>query len=194
MRMSQVLTTLAEKPGERVTVDTIFGALSDRSFAILVVLLGLPNCLPMPPPIPALCSLLLMLVAGQMATQRASPWLPQTLLTRSISRTDLLKAIGRAMPLVDRLEHWSQPRWYLFEARTGAVLSGLLLLVMAIGMLFAAPFVGQVPYGIAVCLVGLGQLERDGLLVLSGMLAGIIGAVLSAGFLYAIVMALKNMV
>ena len=194
MRMSQVLTTLAEEPGERVTVNTIFGALSDRSFAILTVLLGLPNCLPMPPPIPALCSLLLMLVAGQMAAQRPSPWLPRTLLLRSISRADLVKAIGRALPLVDRLEQWSQPRWTLFEARTGAVLSGLLLLIMAIGMLFAAPFIGQVPYGVAVCLVGLGQLERDGLLVLSGIVAGVIGGMLSASFLYALVMAVRNLV
>lgn len=194
MRMSQVLTTLAEEPGERITVRTIFGALSDRSFAILVVLLGLPNCLPMPPPIPALCALLLIVIAVQMVSLRPAPWLPRSLLTRSVSRADLVRAIKRALPLVDRLERWSQPRWNLFEARTGAVLSGLLLTMMAIGMLFAPPIVGQVPYGIAVCLVGLGQVERDGLLVLSGVVAGMIGVVLSASFLYAVFRAIESIV
>lgn len=125
MRMSQVLMTLAEEPGERVTVKTIFGILSDRSFALLVVLLGLPNCLPMPPPIPAVCSLLLLLVAIQMAAQRPTPWLPRVLLMRSVAQADLARAISRALPLVGRLERWSQPRWNLFEARTGAVLSGI---------------------------------------------------------------------
>ena len=194
MRMSQVLTTLAEKPGERVTLHTIFGALSDRSFALLVVLLGLPNCLPMPPPIPAICSLLLVLVATQIAAQRPTPWLPRSLLTRSVARADLVRAIRRALPFVNRLERWSQPRWNMFEARTGAILSGLLLITLAVGMLFAAPFIGQVPYGIAVCLVGLGQVERDGLLVLSGVIAGLIGVMLSASFLYAVVVAIQNMV
>ena len=183
---------LAEEPGERVTVRTIFSVLSDRSFAILVVLLGLPNCLPMPPPIPAVCALLLILVAAQMAAQRPAPWVPRMLLVRSVPRADLSRAIHRALPLVNRLEHWSQPRWNLFEARTGAVLSGLLLVTMAIGMLFAAPIIGQVPYGIAVCLVGLGQIERDGLLVLSGIVAGVLGVMLSASFLYALFVAIQN--
>ena len=192
MRMSQVLTILADEPGERITVQTILGVLSDRSFAILVVLLGLPNCLPMPPPIPAICSLLLLLVAGQMAAQRSSPWLPRALLMRSVARGDLAKAVRRALPLVHRLEQWSQPRWSVFEARTGAVLSGLLVLTLAVGMIFAVPFIGQMPYGIAVCLVGLGQVERDGLLVLCGIIAGIIGAMLSASFLYAVAIGIRN--
>lgn len=194
MRMSQVLTTLAEEPGERVTVNRIFNVLSDRSFAILVVLLGLPNCLPMPPPIPAICSLLLMLVAAQMAVQRPVPWLPRALLMKSVSRADLLRAIARALPFVTNLEHWSQPRWNLFEARTGAVLSALLLVTMAIGMLFAAPFIGQVPYGVAVCLVGLGQIERDGLLVLFGIATGVVGVMLSASFLYAVFVAIQKFI
>jgi hypothetical protein len=186
MRMSQVLTTLAAEPDERIAIRTIFGALSDRSFALLVVLLGLPNCLPMPPPIPAVCALALIVVAAQMAVLRPAPWLPGSLMRRSVPRADLIRAVARALPYVDKLERWSQPRWNLFEARIGAVLSGLLLMLMAVGMLFAAPFVGQVPYGIAVCLVGLGQVERDGLLVAFGILAGVIGAALSASFLYAI--------
>lgn len=193
MRMSQVLTALAEEPGDRITVETIFGVLRDRSFAILVVLLGAPNILPMPPPIPALCSLLLILIAGQMAVLRRTPWLPHALLMRSVPRVDLARVVVRAMPLVGRLERWSRPRWSLFEARTGAVLSGLLLVALAVGMLFAAPFIGQVPYGIAVCLVGLGQVERDGLLVLFGVVAGLIGFTLSASFLFAIAMAVKSL-
>lgn len=192
MRMSQVLTSLAEEPGERISVEAILAILSDRSFALLIVLLGLPNCLPMPPPIPAVCALLLMLVAVQIGMRRPAPWLPRTLLKRSVARRDLTKAIGRALPLVDRLEDWSQPRWHLFDARTGALLSGLLLATMAIGMLFAAPFVGQVPFGLGVCLVGLGQVERDGLLVFLGIVAGCIGAMLSVSFLFAILLAIRN--
>ncbi|MCW6508380.1 exopolysaccharide biosynthesis protein [Hyphomicrobiales bacterium BP6-180914] len=192
--MSQVLTILANEPGERIAVKTIFGALSDRSFALLVVLLGLPNCLPMPPPIPALCAVVLIVVAGQMVFLRPSPWLPRSLMTRSVPRADFVRAVGRALPFVNRLERWSQPRWNLFDARMGGVLSGLLLMSLAIGMLFAAPFIGQVPFGVAVCLVGLGQVERDGLLVVSGIVAGVIGTALSAGFLYAVFKTVESMI
>ena len=194
MRMSQVLSRLADEPGERISISTIFGALSDRSFAILIVLLGLPNCLPMPPPIPALCSLLLMLIAVQVALRRPTPWLPRVLLRKSIKTADLGRAIARALPWVSRLEAMSRPRLHVFDQRTGAILSGLLLIVLALGMLTAAPFIGQVPYGLAVCLIGLGRSEGDGLLVVSGVVSGVVGAVLSASFLYAIFLAIREMV
>ncbi len=194
MRMSQVLRRLADEPGERISVSTIFGALSDRSFAILIVLLGLPNCLPMPPPIPAVSALLLILVAVQVAIRRSVPWLPRTLMRKSIKQADLGRAIRRALPLVSRLEALSRPRLHVFDARTGALLSGLLLLIMAFGMLTAAPLIGQVPYGIAVCLIGLGRSEGDGLFVLSAIISGAIGAALSASFLYALFVAIREMV
>ena len=194
MRMSQVLSRLADEPGERITIRTIFGALSDRSFALLIVLLGLPNCLPMPPPIPAIAALLLILIALQIAMRRPAPWLPGALMSRSIRRADLGRAIHRALPMVNRLEQWSRPRLHVFDARTGAILSAAVLIVMALGMLTAAPLIGQIPYGLAVCLLGLGQAERDGLLVLSGLIAGAVGAVLSASFLYAVIIAIREMV
>ncbi|MDG8172290.1 exopolysaccharide biosynthesis protein, partial [Streptococcus pneumoniae] len=59
MRTSGLLTALAGLPGERVAVGTIVAALQDRAYALLVVLLWLPNCLPMPPPISLVCGLVL---------------------------------------------------------------------------------------------------------------------------------------
>ena len=193
MRLSQVLTTLADEPEERITLRSILALLSDRSFAVLVVLLGLPNCLPMPPPIPSVSAILLILVSAQIAFMRAEPWFPRAVLKGSVASADLRRAVGRALPIVSVLERWSRPRWHVFGRRTGSLLSALLLFTMALGMLTAAPLIGQVPYGLAVCLIGLGQVERDGMLVMSGLLAGIIGAALSAGFVYAVWLAIRNM-
>ncbi len=193
MRLSQVLETLADEPEERISVRSILALLSDRSFAVLVVLLGLPNCLPMPPPIPSVSALMLILVASQIALQRNEPWFPGAVLRGSVASSDLRRAVVRALPVVSILERWSKPRWHVFGARTGAVLGAVLLIIMAIGMLTAAPLIGQVPYGLAVCLIGLGQAERDGMLVVSGLLAGIVGAVLSAGFIYAVWLAVRNL-
>jgi hypothetical protein len=46
--------------------------------------------------------------------------------------------------------------------------------------------VGQIPLGLAVCLVGLGLVERDGFVVVGGLLIGSIGLTLSLGFVYAV--------
>ncbi len=193
MRLSQVLVLLAAEPEDRISFSEILAVLSDRSFAILIVLLGLPNCLPMPPPIPTISALLLIMIAVQIAMRRPEPWFPGAVLRGSVARSDVLRAVQRALPVVSVLERWSRPRLGVFGQRTGAMLSALLLITMALGMLMAAPLIGQVPYGLAVCLIGLGQIERDGVLVLSGVVAGAVGVLLSASFVYGVILGLRNL-
>jgi len=41
--------------------------------------------------------------------------------------------------------------------------------------------------GLAVCLVGLGLVERDGLVVLGGLVIGMFGVAINAGFAYAVI-------
>lgn len=181
-----MLSRLSEQTAERLTVADIVGALRDRAFALLVVLLGLPNCLPMPPPIPLVCGLLLGLVAIQIAAARPTPWLPRSLLRRSIRREDVTRAVARAFPALRKLERWSRPRMTIFDTPVAMRLIGFLLLALALGLVFSAPIVGQIPLGLAVCLVGLGLVERDGVVVSAGLVVGALGLVLSVGFVWAI--------
>ena len=192
-RTSQVLAALASQPGERLTVRDIMGVLQDRAFALLIVLLALPNCLPMPPPIPLVCGLLLALVAVQIVYGRPTPWLPNTLLNRSIASVDVERAVTRALPVFRRLERFSRPRMTFLDTPFAMRLMGLVILVMAFGLLFAPPFVGQIPMGLAICLVGLGLVERDGIVVLFGLVIGTFGLTLSLGFMYAIFSGLETL-
>ena len=185
-RTSQILLALASQPGERLTVREIMAVLQDRAFALLIVLLGLPNCLPMPPPIPLVCGLLLALVAVQILFGREAPWLPRQLMNRSMARTDVERAVGRAVPVFRRLERISRPRMTFLDTPIAMRLMGAVILILSVGLLFAPPFVGQIPLGLAVCLVGLGLVERDGFVVVGGLLIGSIGLTLSLGFVYAI--------
>ncbi|MCG7391401.1 exopolysaccharide biosynthesis protein [Microvirga sp. ACRRW] len=185
-RTSQILLALASQPGERLTVRDIMAVLQDRAFAVLIVLLGLPNCLPMPPPIPLVCGLLLALVAIQIVFGRDAPWLPKQLMNRSLARVDVERAVGRAMPAFRKLERFSRPRMTFLDTPLAMRVMGAIILVMALGLLFAPPFVGQIPMGLAVCLVGLGLVERDGLVIVGGLIIGSIGMTLSLGFVYAI--------
>jgi hypothetical protein len=185
-RTSQILLALASQPGERLTVREIMAVLQDRAFALLIVLLGLPNCLPMPPPIPLVCGLLLALVAIQIVFGREAPWLPRQLMNRSMARSDVERAVGRAVPAFRRLERISRPRMTFLDTPLALRLMGAVVLILSLGLLFAPPFVGQIPLGLAVCLVGLGLVERDGLVVVGGLVIGSIGLTLSLGFVYAV--------
>jgi len=185
-RTSQILLALASQPGDRLTVRDIMAVLQDRAFALLIVLLGLPNCLPMPPPIPLVCGLVLAFVALQMLMGRRMPWLPKALLARSIGKPELNRAVERALPALIRLERFSKPRLTMLGSPYAIPVLGLVILMPALGLIVAAPFIGQIPLSLAVCLVGLGLVERDGLLMIIGAIFGAAGLLLSAGFAYAI--------
>jgi len=187
LRTSGLLIALAHLPGPRIAIGDIVAALRDRAYALLVVLLGLPNCLPMPPPIPLVCGLVLAFVAAQMLMGRAMPWLPQRLLRRSLSQPVLARAVERALPPLIRLERFSRPRLTTLGGQLAIPVLGGLLLILALGLIVAAPFIGQIPLGLAVCLVGLGLVERDGVLIIAGAVVGALGLALSAGFAYALV-------
>ena len=193
-RTSQILLALASQPGERLTVRQIMAVLQDRAFALLIVLLGLPNCLPMPPPIPLVCGLLLALVAIQIVFGRDAPWLPRQLMNRSVARSDVERAVARAIPVFRRLERISRPRMTFLDTPFSMRLMGIVILVLSLGLLFAPPFVGQIPLGLAVCLVGLGLVERDGLVIMGGLVIGSIGMTLSLGFVYAIFTGIETLI
>lgn len=187
LRTSAVLIALSAGEGERLTVREIVEALRHQAFALLVVVLALPNCLPMPPPIPLISGILLAFIALQIVMGRSTPWLPRQILDKSVARADVAKAVGRALPPLRRLERWSQPRLLFFASALGTRLIGAVLLVVALGLLVAAPFVGQIPLGLAACLFGLGLVERDGVMVIAGGVTGAIGLSLSLGFVMAVI-------
>jgi hypothetical protein len=191
-RTSDVLSTLATQPSERLTVGDLLSVLRGRAFALLIVILGLPNCLPMPPPIPLVCGLLLALVAAQIAAGLSAPWLPRALLRRSIPRDDMSRAVARALPTLRRLERWSRPRVMVLHSAVAMRVVGFVLLTLALGLIVAAPIVGQIPLGLAVCLLGLGLVERDGLVVIAGLVVGAVGIALNVGFVFAVIAALVS--
>jgi hypothetical protein len=93
----------------------------------------------------------------------------------------------RALPPLVWLERFSRPRLTMLGSPVAVPVLGLVILILALGLIVAAPFIGQIPLGLAVCLVGLGLVERDGLFMIAGALVGAVGLLLSAGFAYAIV-------
>ena len=186
-RTSDTLPALAlAGDGPRITVGAIMATLGERGFALLVVALGLPNCLPMPPPIPLLCGLLLVLVALQMVLGFQSPWLPRFLLQKTVARATMAAFIERALPWVQKLERVARPRLGVVDSHLAFRLIGGVLMVFSIALVFAAPFIGQVPLGVSVVLIGLGLVERDGLLVTGGLFIGLLGSALSLGFVVAL--------
>ena len=194
-RTSNILDRLTvSDSSERVTIAEIMLGLKGRAFALLLVLLGLPNCLPMPPPIALISGFLIGFIAIQLMLGFQTPWLPRRVLAMGVARDTLEKTLKRARPYVLAMERLSKPRLSIFESSTILRVMGVLLFILSIAMIVAVPVIGQIPLGIAVCLIGLGLVEKDGFVVLSGLLVGVIGVVISGSVVVAFVLGLLNVV
>jgi len=186
--ISDILAGLtAAGPKEQLTLRSVLDALGERAFALMMLLLALPNCIPMVPPIPLVCGLLIAFLAAQMIAGRRSPWLPRVLLEWSIDRGDAARVVERARPFIQRLERVLAERAVTLTVSPGLRVVAVALFVFALALLVAAPIIGQIPLGIAIALTGIGVTERDGWVVLIGLAVGAFGMAISVGFVAAIV-------
>ncbi|MFK8250944.1 exopolysaccharide biosynthesis protein [Ancylobacter terrae] len=171
-RTSELLSAIVTAhSAERIALGDLVSALRNRAFGITLLLFGIPNCLPMPPGIPVICGVILTLVGVQMAIGRDELWLPRWLAARTFSRASLEKLINRALPWVQRFEAYSRPRQAMFASAFARRGVGLLVVILGLLLMLPIPIFGNLPPGIAVCILGLGMVERDGAFILAGTIA-----------------------
>jgi hypothetical protein len=172
-RTSEVFQELAVGDGERVSFREILTGLRHRAFGFTLLIFALPCCLPMPPGIPTICGIAIVVIALNLIAGRQRLWLPSAIADKSVARADLQRMIVRMVPYLVRLERICRPRFAIVTDTLGKVLIGLVLLILGGIMILPIPFLGNIPPGFAASVIAIGMTERDGLIVLIGMLVSI---------------------
>lgn len=174
LSISERLTRLgqdAAADGTTVTLAWILTQLHERAFGLFLLILALPCCIPFLYGVPQIVALPLMFISVQILIGRQTPWLPVKLGARTITPHALQTLAQRAEPWLHRIEAVSKPRMaYLTHAPADRVI-GLALVVFSASILVPLPGTNSVP-GLAVVIVSMGLLQRDGILVILGTLLG----------------------
>ena len=161
----------AESQNEAVTLGWVLAQLNERAFGLFLLVLALPCCIPFLYGIPQVVALPLMFVSAQILLGRRVPWLPTRLAARSVASAELRTLADRAGPWLRKIEAVSRPRLgFLTRAPMDRVVGAALVLFSA-SILVPLPGTNTVP-GIAVVVVAMGLLQRDGILVILGALLG----------------------
>ena len=167
-----LLALVREFPGERMRLADLIEGLGERSFGFLLLIFGIA-CAIAPPGFATIFSIPLMLFGLQMLAGFRSAWLPRSISERAFGKADLEKTIQRAVPAMKWVEKICRPRFQFLIGRTGERLLGLLVFILAI--VIAAPGPGtNFPPGVAIAFMSIAIIERDGLLVLAGVLASLV--------------------
>ncbi|MEH7829043.1 exopolysaccharide biosynthesis protein [Gemmobacter denitrificans] len=167
-RFSELLEQFAaDHPGERVSVADLLHAMEGRAIAALLFIFAFPNILPTPPGLAAVLGLPLIYLSFQLMLGR-QPWLPRFIADRSMTRETFAMIVSRAMPVLNRAERMLRQRWWpLVSPMMERVLGGVCL---ALAVLLSLPIpLGNLMPSVAICVIALALLERDGFWVVLGL-------------------------
>src|SRR5262249_12444740 len=152
--------------------------LGSRSIGAMMLFLALPMALPIPAPgLSALFGVPLILISAQLVVGMRRTWLPRWLSDRSIARDQFHALVHRMLPTLHLLERIVRPRVTWLTGDWAMIPIGAICLVLAIIVTLPVPFGNAVP-GIAISLLAIGLLARDGLAVGSGFAIALAAGVL----------------
>lgn len=184
--LSQILSAIAADPvRDYIAVNDLITLLGGRGRAGLILLFALPNVLPAPPGMSGVLGLPLLYLSFQMMLGRV-PWLPKFIGHRSVPRDHFALLVDTAAPWLARAERLLRPRWFwLVNQRAERVIGAFCLLLAAV-LALPIPLGNMLP-ALAISLIALGVLERDGLWVIFGTMAGLVSLFIVGGVVYALV-------
>lgn len=186
--LSAMLQALADDARrERVSVADLLAALGDRALAALLFVFAFPNVLPVPPGTSSVLGAPLVFLAAQLALDMKA-WLPGVIANRSMAHADYAALVRRIVPWLARAERLMRPRATALASGAMESVVGFVCLMLSLVLVLPIPLGNMLP-ALAICLLALGILERDGLWVLAGLAAAAAAAALVSGVVYAMVQA-----
>lgn len=185
-RLSEILQSVAEQStAERITVGDLLRAMEGRAIGALLLVFAFPNILPTPPGLAGILGLPLIYLSSQLMLGR-QPWLPPFISNRSITRETFVNLVTRAIPWLARAERMLKQRLWLLISPPAQRLLGAVCLILSLVLVLPIPFGNMLP-SIAVCVLALGLLERDGLWIIAGLVSSVIATAIVGSFAYALV-------
>jgi len=186
--LSVVLFRLANDDSrERISVGDLLAALGDRAIGALMFFFAAPNILPVPPGVSTLLGAPLLFLSAQLMLGMR-PWLPGVITRRSISRDDLATLVRRIVPWLAKAEKLLKPRALVLVRPPVEYVVGLVCLVLAAILMLPIPLGNTLP-ALAISLLALGVLERDGVWIAIGLGASAVAGTVVSGVVWAMIKA-----
>jgi len=181
-RTSEILQKiLDENPQELISVEQIVKELGSTSFGTSLMVFSIPEVIPIPVPgMSAIVALPAGVIAAQMVTGRGEMRLPKAFLRRAVPRKAFAAAVKAIMPSLKKAEKGVRPRWQWASTKMAKRFLGMLIILLCGTMALPIPMTNM-PLAIAIFLIGLGLVERDGKMIMAGVVLGIASIALIGG-------------
>lgn len=177
--LARQLIGIRRLPGvDGPTVGQAMAHFGSGATMVTVLFFGLLALVPSPGlPVGLVLGSAVTLIVTRMMIRGGDVVLPSFIATRRLPRAFLDAVLRRTIPLLRRTEKRMRPRMVRFSTGAGATAAGFMIIAQGVILAFPVPFGNAFP-GIAIVVLALGLLGRDGVCVLVGHGLGILAAVL----------------
>jgi len=181
-RTSEILRQiLADNPQETILVDQIVKALGATSFGTSLMVFSIPEVIPIPVPgLSVVVAIPTGLISAQMMLGSGEIRLPKAMLERGIPRKAFATAVKAILPFLEKAEKGVRPRWHWASTKTAKRFLGLFIFLLA-GIIALPIPMTNMPPAIAIFIIALGLVEKDGVLITLGILLGLASIALIGG-------------
>ncbi|HKK19696.1 MAG TPA: exopolysaccharide biosynthesis protein, partial [Opitutales bacterium] len=166
------------------SISEITGAVREKGFGLVLMVLSLPSALPVPAPgYSTPFGIVIGLIALQMILGRQTLWIPKRLQSVRIRPAFAKRMLGTSAKFLKKIERFVRPRQRWIRSRGGQAGLAVVILTMACLMMLPIPLTNTFP-AMVVFLIGIGLSEEDGLLAISAFGVGLLAIFLYACIIY----------
>lgn len=148
-----------------LTLREIRDRLDERAFGLMILILAIPCLVPALYGVPQIVGIPILLLSGQMLVGRIEPWLPEMVLKRRVSKAWLDRMAEFATRRMRWFEQLSRPRMTVFAEGWAERVVALFMILATLTIVL--PLTNTVP-SVALALLAVGLIQRDGLFILGG--------------------------
>ena len=176
-RTAELLTRALEaQQGDKITIGEFLDPLGERAFGFLLLILAIPNFIPVPIGVGGVMGALVIYVGAQMLLGFEHPWLLRSIRRHGMKRARVERFIARLTPLLRWLEHVCRPRLEALTRQPVHRISGFLLVVVGVALALPIPFTNYV-FGVLLVVYAVALIERDGAALIVAWLASVAAAI-----------------
>jgi hypothetical protein len=162
-----------------VRLGQIAQKLDGRANGVFLLVLALPEMIPMVG-LSAILATPILVIGAYMLVDGNTNRLPKWIDQRRIKRSRIETAVDRSLPLLRKLHRISRPRWPRLACAVR--LHGLLCMLLAVVLAIPIPGINTLAAS-GVAGIGIGTVQRDGVVIAAALLAGVLAIAAAAAVL-----------
>jgi len=183
LKVSELLQNILDEHEQHhnLTLGKFAEMLHSRSYGIAILVLALPSILPISviPGFSALFSIPILILSVQITFSMQTFWLPRWLKSKKLGNNKFSVFLKQAIAYIKKAEKWIRPRYSWVTHSLLKPLNGIILILLSFLLMLPIPFSNMI-FGSLIAMIALGLIEKDGLVLITGLTLSCI----TIGFFY----------